>query len=153
MIPSPPRPRVLADRHPWTQPEDWERLAQTVELVEPDGEEPYAEEQLAQALQGCQGLIRLGRRIPPVTRAVLAAAPDLRIVGLRSDRFGTGIDLDAAAERDVRVVDTDNISSAHPVAEWDLALILLCLRNGAAVYRKMMAGTETWANAGNEAYV
>ena len=39
------------------------------------------------------------------------------------------------------------------MAEWDLALILLCLRNGAAVYRQMMAGEEKWAVAGNENYV
>src|SRR5262249_33127253 len=84
---------------------------------------------------------------------VLAAAPELRIVGLRSDRFGTGIDIEAAWERGIVVVDTDNIASAHPVAEWNLALILLCLRNAGAVFRRMIAGTETWANAENEAFV
>src|SRR5262249_41932476 len=128
-----PRPRVLVDRPPWTRPEDWHRLAQTVELVEPEGEEPPDEDQLIEALQGCRGLIRLGRRLPAVTRRVLGAAPELRIVGLRSDRFGTGIDLDAAEECGVTVVDADNVSSAAPVAEWDLALILLCLRNAGAV--------------------
>src|SRR5262249_2843818 len=76
-----------------------------------------------------------------------------RIVGLRGDRFGTGIDFDAAGERGIVVVDTDNIASAPPVAEWDLALILLCLRNAGAVFRQMIAGTETWASAGNEGFV
>ena len=50
-------------------------------------------------------------------------------------------------------VDTDNIASAAPVAEWDLALMLLCLRNGAGVYRLMMAGEEQWARAGNDDFV
>lgn len=144
---------MLVDRHPHARASDWERLAGTVELVEPAGPEPYTEDGLIRALQGCQGLIKLGSRIPEVTRRVLSNCPELRIVGLRSDRFGTGIDLDAAEELGVTVVDADNISSAHPVAEWDLALILLCLRNAGAVFRRMIAGTETWANAGNDDFV
>jgi phosphoglycerate dehydrogenase-like enzyme len=144
------RPRVLVDRHAWTRTEDWDRLACTVELIEPEGSAPYTEEGLVEALRGCRGLIRLGQRVPELTRGVLQAAPGLRIVGVRGDRFGTGIDLDAAEELGITVVDTDNIASAHPVAEWDLALMLVCLRNGAAVYRQMMAATETWASAGNE---
>src|SRR4051794_4957118 len=147
------RPRVLIDRDLWARTEDWERLDRTVRLVELEGEAPYSEERLVEALRGCQGLIRLGRRVPALSGEVLEAAPELRIIGLRSDRFGTGIDLDAAEQRGIAVVDADNISSAHPVAEWDLALILLCLRNAGAVFRQMMAGTERWANAGNEEFV
>jgi phosphoglycerate dehydrogenase-like enzyme len=147
------RPKVLVDRCHWTRPEDWERLACHVELVELEGEQPYTEERLIAALQGCQGLIKLGRRVPELTRRVFESASELKVVGLRSDRFGTGIDLAAAAEHGVKVVDCDNIASAPPVAEWVLALMLLCLRNGAAIYRQMMAGTETWANAGNEGFV
>jgi phosphoglycerate dehydrogenase-like enzyme len=146
-------PRVLVDKDRWALAEDWQRLARTLEIVEPAGEERYSEEALIAALQGCAGLMRLGRRIPELTRRVFESCPELKIVSLRSDRFGRGIDLEAAAEHGVRVVDTDNIASAHPVAEWDLALILLCLRNAGAVFRQMMAGTETWANAGNEAFV
>ena len=37
---------------------------------------------------------------------------------MRCDRFGHGIDLEAVWERGIRVVDTDNIGSAPPVAEW-----------------------------------
>jgi phosphoglycerate dehydrogenase-like enzyme len=147
------QPTVLVDRPRDVRPADWERLAQIVSILEPEGSERYSEEQLIDALQGCRGLVKLGRRLPELTCAVFAACPELEVVGVRTDRFGTGIDLDAAAEHGVRVVDTDNIASAHPVAEWDLALILLCLRNAGAVYRQMMTGTETWANAGNEAYV
>ena len=72
---------------------------------------------------------------------------------LRSDRFGTGIDLDAAGEFGVKVVDTDNIASAPPVAEWALALMLVCLRNGGAVYRQMREGAERWASAQNDDFV
>jgi phosphoglycerate dehydrogenase-like enzyme len=147
------RPRVLVDLPRVTRAEDWERLAQTAVPVELAGEGPLTEEQLIEALQGCEGVIRLGRRLPDLTERVLAAAPRLRIVGLRSDRFGSGIDVEAAEARGIALVDTDNISSAHPVAEWDLALILLCLRNAGAVFRQMIAGTETWANAGNEDFV
>src|SRR4051794_8830327 len=147
------QPRVLIDKPRDVRPEDWERLSQTVALVEPTGEDRYSQKQFIAVLQGCRGLIKLGRRLPELTRRVFAACSELEIVGVRTDRFGTGIDLDAAAEHGVRVVDTDNIASAHPVAEWDLALILLCLRNAGAVYRQMMAGTETWANAGNAEFV
>lgn len=146
-------PRVLVDRHPAARREEWESLSQVAELVEVERETPYTEEELIAALQGYAGVIRLGHAIPDITRKVLEASPSLRIVGVRSDRFGKGIDLAAAEERGVVAVDTDNIASAHPVAEWDLALMLFCLRNGAAVYRQMMAGTEHWANAGNAEYV
>jgi phosphoglycerate dehydrogenase-like enzyme len=148
------RPRILMEPHPWTRPEDRARLGGAVDIVELSGEgDPLTTEELVQALRGCSGLMRLGRRIPGLTREVLVACPELKIVALRSDRFGHGIDLPAADELGIAVTDTDNISSAPPVAEWDLAMILLCLRNAGAVFRQMLAGTETWANAGNEAFV
>ena len=145
------KPKVLVDKHGNAHAHDIARLAAVAEIVEPEGE--LTEEGLIAALQGCAGLIRLGGRIPDLTRAVFTGAPDLEIAGVRGDRFGTGIDLEAAGEFGGVAVDTDNIGSAPPVAEWDLALILLCLRNGAAVYRQMMAGEEKWAVAGNENYV
>jgi len=149
------KPRVLVDCNysgEWWE-EDRDRLGLRVELVEPEGKEPYSEEGLIAALQGCQGVICLGRRIPSLTRAVFAGAPELRIAGVRGDRFGRGVDMDAAAEFGVKIVDTDNIASSQPVAEWVLALMLVCLRNGGAVYRQMMAGTETWATTPNEGFV
>lgn len=145
-------PRVLVDAGPWSAPEDWERLGRCADTIAVFGGE-YAEPGLIAALQGCRGLIALGRRMPPVTRAVLEGCPELEIVVLRSDRFGRGIDLEAASARGVRVVDIDNIASSQPVAEWVLALILICLRNAGAVLRQMIAGTETWARTGNEAFV
>jgi phosphoglycerate dehydrogenase-like enzyme len=147
------RPRVLVDKGRWVREEEWDGLARVVELLEPAGDEPLDEEGQAAALQGCAGVMKLGRRLPALTRRVLEAAPALRIAAIRSDRFGTGVDLEAAWERGIKVVDIDNIASAHPVAEWVLALMLLCLRNAGALYRQMMAGTERWASAQNEAFV
>lgn len=147
------RPKVLFDCDLWILEEDQARLSQYVELLEPEGDEPYTEEGLIAALQGCQGLIRLGRRIPPLTERIFAGAPELRIVGVRGDRFGTGIDLEAAEARGIKIVDTDNLASSQPVAEWVLALILVCLRNGGAVYRQMMEGTESWGRAPNDDFV
>ena len=145
------KPKVLVDPHGYALPEDLACLGQVVEVVEPT--EHLSEQAFIESLAGCEGVIRLGGRLPELTRAVFAGAPDLRIVGVSGDRFGTGIDLAAAGECGVLAVDTDNIASAAPVAEWDLALMLLCLRNGAGVYRQMMAGAEQWAQAGNDDFV
>lgn len=143
--------KILEDPGRWVDAEARTQLAQIGELI--PVQQPLDESDLIEALDGCTGLIKLGANVPALTAKVLEAASDLRIVGLRSDRFGTGIDLEAAAARGIRVVDADNLSSAHPVAEWDLALMLLCLRNAAAVYRQMMAGTDTWAETGNDDFV
>ena len=145
------KPKVLVDPHGYAQPEDLARLGQVVEVVEPT--EGLSEQAFIEALAGCEGVIRLGGRLPELTRAVFTGVPDLRIVGVSGDRFGTGIDLAAAGEHGVLAVDTDNIASAAPVAEWDLALMLLCLRNGAGVYRQMMAGEEQWGRADNDDFV
>jgi phosphoglycerate dehydrogenase-like enzyme len=124
-----------------------------VEPVAITGEERLDEDGFIAALAGCRGLIRAGSRLPAVSRRVIEAVPELEIVALRSDRFGTGIDLDAARERGLCVVDTDNIASSGPVAEWVLALILLCLRNAGEVFQRMRAGTEHWARTNNEGFV
>ncbi|MDP6019357.1 MAG: NAD(P)-dependent oxidoreductase, partial [Candidatus Latescibacteria bacterium] len=145
------KPRVLVDPGSWVDEAAEKSLGEIAERV--PVEETLDEDGLIQALSGCTGLIKLGPQLPRLSARVLESAHDLRIVGLRSDRFGHGIDLETAARREVRVVDADNLSSAHPVAEWDLALILLCLRNAGAVYRQMMAGTDTWASAGNDDFV
>ena len=145
------RPRVLVDPGPYATEEDWRRLEEVAEVVRVTEERDEAG--LIDDLEGCAGLIAQGGRLPPLTATVFRACSGLRIVGVRGDRFGTGVDLPAAHEQGVRVIDTDNISSAPPVAEWDLAMMLVCLRNAGAVYRQMMAGTETWAVAGNEGFV
>ena len=146
-------PRVLVDARMKVREEDWERLTQCVEAERPEREEPYSEDDLIAALEGFGGLIRLGNVIPALTRRVFAELPDLRIAGVRGDRFGTGVDMVAAAEYGVKIVDTDNIASSQPVAEYDLALMLMCLNNAGAVYRQMMAGTEKWAQTPSEGFV
>jgi phosphoglycerate dehydrogenase-like enzyme len=144
------KPKVLIDCANRVDPADWERLGEVVEPVRPAVQQPYSEDQLIEALREMDGLIRMGSLLPELTRRVLESAPRLRLVGIRGDRFGKGIALEAAAGRGIRVVDTDNIASSQPVAEWDLALMLVCLRNGGAVFRKMMAGQEQWARTCNE---
>lgn len=144
------RPKVLVDMGSWVSAADRARLEIVAEWVEPTGGDPCTEDELIVQLQGCAGVIRLGGRLPPLTARVFAGSPDLRLAGVRGDRFGAGIDLEAAAAHGVKVVDTDNVASAQPVAEWVLALILVCLRNGGAVYRQMMAGEELWARAQND---
>ena len=77
---------------------------------------------------------------PTVTADMLDAAPTLKIIGeMEGDRFASRIDLDAAWARGIRTVDTTNASS-YPVSEWALALILVSLKNGAAHFRRMIAG-------------
>ena len=147
------RPKILIDLGVGVRDEDWRALQRCAEPVKMAAGEALSESDFVAALQGYEGLIRLGGRMPELSEGVFRQAPQLRIAGVRGDRFGVGVDLQAAAAHGVKVVDTDNIGSAAPVAEWDLALMLFCLRNGAAVYRQMMAGTETWANAQNQDYV
>ena len=77
---------------------------------------------------------------PTVTADMLDAAPMLKIIGeMEGDRFASRIDLDAAWVRGIRTVDTTNASS-YPVSEWALAMILVCLKNGGAHFRRMIAG-------------
>lgn len=76
---------------------------------------------------------------PRVTREVFSVAPNLRIVGeLEGDRFAGRIDVDAAREAGVTVVDTTH-SSSWPVAEWALALSLIGLRQHAR-FRDIISG-------------
>ena len=81
---------------------------------------------------------------------MLDAAPTLRFVGeMEGDRFASRIDLNAAWERGIRTVDTTNASS-YPVSEWALAMILVCLRNGGAHFRRMIAGQTSHDRAVSE---
>ena len=80
----------------------------------------------ADALIVCHGA-------PRVTGDLMDAAPRLRLIGeLEGDRFSYRIDAEAAWERGIRTVDTTN-GSSYPVAEWALALVILSLRNAAAL--------------------
>lgn len=116
------RPRVLVDAGPYATDPDWKRLEEAADVVRVTEERDEAG--LIADLDGCAGLITQGGRLPPLTETLFRACPELRIVGVRGDRLGTGVDLPAAREHGIRVVDTDNIASAPPVAEWDLAMML-----------------------------
>lgn len=83
---------------------------------------------------------------PRVTPAVLDAAPGLRLIGeLEGDRFAQRIDVEAAAARGVRSVDTTQ-GSSYPVAEWALAMMLIGLRNAGSLFRKMIAHEHVFEN-------
>jgi D-3-phosphoglycerate dehydrogenase len=85
-------------------------------------------------------LVMLSHGAPRLTGAIFDAAPRLRFVGeLEGDRFGRRIDVAAAAERDVKVVDTTH-GSSYPVSEWALALMLIGLRNAGSLFRRMIDG-------------
>lgn len=78
---------------------------------------------------------------PRVTERVLAASPQLRLVGdIEGDRFAGRIDVAAARAAGVIAVDTSH-SSSWPVAEWALALMLICLRENAR-FRQVIAGND-----------
>jgi phosphoglycerate dehydrogenase-like enzyme len=79
---------------------------------------------------------------PYIDGALLDAAPRLRLIGeLEGDRFANRVDVEAAVERGVRVVDTTHGSSL-PVAEWALALMLIGLRNAGEQFRRLIGGEE-----------
>ena len=152
------RPKVLLALNPWVYeacvtPESWERLEAVCEPVGRDRAEPYTESELVAALQGVTGLMSWGPLVPGLPLEVIEQVPDLKLVGLWDDRLSNTVDLEAGWAQGVQFVDVSNIASSQPVAEWVLALILVCLRNGGEVYRQMIAGTETWANAQNERFV
>lgn len=77
---------------------------------------------------------------PRLTGAVLDRLPNLKFIAeVEGDRFSQRIDVNAAAERGITVVDTTN-GSSYPVAEWALAMAMIGLRNAGALYRRMIAG-------------
>jgi phosphoglycerate dehydrogenase-like enzyme len=85
-------------------------------------------------------LVMISHGAPRITGAILDAAPRLRFVGeLEGDRFARRIDVDAAAARGVKVVDTTH-GSSYPVSEWALALMMIGLRNAGSLFRRMIAG-------------
>jgi phosphoglycerate dehydrogenase-like enzyme len=85
-------------------------------------------------------LVMLSHGAPRISATILDAAPRLRFIGeLEGDRFARRIDVNAAAERGVKVVDTTH-GSSYPVSEWALAMMLIGLRNAGSLFRRMIAG-------------
>lgn len=58
----------------------------------------------------------MGDKISDLTRRVLEQVTDLQIVVVQNDRFSIGIDMQAAADNDVRIIDASNTASFNPVA-------------------------------------
>jgi len=104
--------------------------------------DPADAERLRQKLaEGFDALI-VCHGSPYIDGAMLDAAPRLKLIGeLEGYRFANRIDVEAATERGVRVVDTTHGSSL-PVAEWALALMLIGLRNAGEQYRRLIAHEE-----------
>jgi len=104
-------------------------------------EDPADAQRLKERIGECDALI-VCHGSPMIDAAMLEAAPRLRFIGeLEGDRFANRIDVEAAASRGVRVVDTTHGSSL-PVAEWALGLMLIGLRNAAEHYRRLIGGEE-----------
>lgn len=118
---------------------DWEWLPCPGSVAFHANDDPALAATLRQRVAPCDGLV-ICHGAPMITDEILADAPILRFIGdLESDRFARRIDLDAAWARGIRTVDTTN-GSSYPVAEWALGLILLCMHNGGAHFRRMIQG-------------
>ncbi|MDA8296522.1 MAG: NAD(P)-dependent oxidoreductase [Actinomycetota bacterium] len=103
----------------------------------------HAEHVLAEFCEGIDALV-VCHGAPYLSERVLVKAPRLRFVGeLEGDRFSYRIDLQAALDRDVVVVDTTH-GSSWPTAEWALALMMIGLRNAGALFRRLIAGIEPY---------
>ncbi len=115
--------------------------------TEPPPQDAEAEARLIAFMLGLDALI-ISHGAPRITGAILDAAPNVRFLGeLEGDRFGMRIDVEAAAERGVRAVDT-NHGSSYPVAEWALALMLIGLRNAGALFRRLIGGELLFTSQG-----
>lgn len=77
---------------------------------------------------------------PRVTGPMMDKATGMKFLGdMEGDRLAQRIDVEAAWERDIRTVDTNN-GSSYPVAEWALALIIICMRNAGLHFRRLITG-------------
>lgn len=116
--------------HPCDEPSAWE--------VAPP-ENPAAVNALVDFAADLDALL-VCHGAPRLTGAVLDRLPNLRFIAeVEGDRFSQRIDVNAAAERGITVVDTTN-GSSYPVSEWALAMAMIGLRNAGALYRRMIAG-------------
>jgi D-3-phosphoglycerate dehydrogenase len=125
---------------------DWEWLPSEGVCTRPGvwggpSEDPAEIERLRSKL-GDVDVLLVCHGSPLIDGAMMDAAPRLKLIGeLEGDRFANRIDVEAAAERGIHVVDTTHGSSL-PVAEWALALMLIGLRNAGAQFRRLIAGEE-----------
>lgn len=105
-------------------------------------DDPEATARVAAHVGGVEALL-VCHGSPRISAAVMDAGPKLRFIGeLTGDRFAARIDVEAAAARGIRVVDTTN-GSSYPVAEWALAMMLIALRNAGEHFRHLV-GPDTY---------
>ncbi len=113
-------------------------------------DEPSAwEEAPPENPEAVDGLVRFAANVdallvchgsPRLTGAILDRLSNLKLIAeVEGDRFSQRVDVNAAAERGVTVVDTTN-GSSYPVSEWALAMAMIGLRNAGSLYRRMIAG-------------
>jgi D-3-phosphoglycerate dehydrogenase / 2-oxoglutarate reductase len=104
----------------------------------PVDRDAHAESELATFASDLDVLI-ICEGSPFVSREVLAGAKQLTLLGeLDGDRFSYRLDIAAAQEQGVHVIDMSHASS-YPTAEWALGLGLVGCRNAGAFFRKMIA--------------
>lgn len=111
--------------------------------------DPTTDTRLAHALGDADALV-VAHGAPRIDDAFLGGAPRLGFVGeLEGDRFFGRIDLDAASDRGVRIVDTTH-GSSRPVAEFALALMILSLRDAWRYMHRLRQGDEVAPTARTE---
>ena len=131
------RPTYVAAR-------DWERLEGFAEPVFLPSEAEQVTETLTKTLSDAAALI-VCHGAPKADEALLAHAPQLQVVGeLEGDRFERRLDVAAAEQRGVTVLDTTN-GSSYPVSEWALALMMVALRNAGQYFRQIINGERVHA--------
>jgi phosphoglycerate dehydrogenase-like enzyme len=124
---------------------DWlpsEGTSTRVDLWGGPSEDPADAEKLRTKLADGYDALIVCHGSPLIDASILERAPRTKFVGeLEGDRFANRIDVEAAVDRGVRVVDTTHGSSL-PVAEWALALMLVGLRNAGEQFRRLIGGEE-----------
>ena len=99
------------------------------------------------ALEGADVVI-VAPGAPRITGEMLSKLPQLRMIGdLEGDRFANRVDVEAAFQRRISVVDTTQ-GTSYPVSEWALALAMIALKNAGADFRRMISGQQPDRRAG-----
>lgn len=104
-------------------------------FLAPPPDDPDSHRNMAQFVKDLDALV-VCHGAPRITADLLT--PKLRVIGeLEGDRFGHRIDVSAAGQCGIRVLDTSHGSSMG-VAEWALGLALIGLRDAGARFRKFV---------------
>jgi phosphoglycerate dehydrogenase-like enzyme len=90
---------------------------------------------------------------PMISADVMDRAPGLKLIGeLEGDRFAHRVDVEAAWERGIPVVDTTH-GSSYPVAEWALAMVLISLRSAGSYFRRILQGDTSRSTESDFGYI